>query len=91
MRSRSDAAKQEEAGRPSNHTADYLLPVFLGDQDLLSSELKAQCNRAGIGDTMYYELFAELKKSGRVHKSALDRKWEKVEVRKQRGRGVMLN
>jgi hypothetical protein len=80
---------KKKAGRPSNHTADSVLRV-LGDQDLLSSELKAQCNKAGIGDTLYYELFAELKKSGRVHKSNLDKKWEQIRLGNNVD-GVLLN
>jgi hypothetical protein len=80
---------KKKSGRPSSHNANSVLAV-LGDQDLLSSELKAQCNKVGIGDTQYYELFAAPKKSGRVHKSALDNKWERIRLGNNVD-GVLLN
>jgi hypothetical protein len=73
------ARLKKKVGRPSSHSANTVLSV-LGDQDLLSSELKAQCNRAGIGDTLYYQLFAELKEAGRVHKSAINNRWEQIRL-----------
>lgn len=70
---------KKRVGRPSHHSVNDLLTI-LGEQDLLSTEWAAQCKEAGICGSVFYTLFAELRKSGRIHQCAMDKKWEIVRI-----------
>jgi hypothetical protein len=69
---------KQTGGRPSQHKAETLLEC-LGDQRLKSTEWKVQAREErGVASTRFFELLKELEQAGKVQKSVIDSKWEKI-------------
>jgi hypothetical protein len=74
-----DPARLKQAGgRPAKHTPEMLLEC-LGNQRLTSGEWEKLCTEeTEVTHGRFFELLKALKKAGKVQKSAIDRKWEKI-------------
>ena len=71
--------KQQGGGRKKKWTADQLIEC-LGSKDLSTGEFQAYVHKeTGMPQTNFYELLAEAKKQGLLHKCATDDKWEVVQ------------
>ena len=65
-------------GRKQEHSADDLLGVLSG-QSLTTTEWQSTAKtEAGIKERNFYTLMKELQQSGRVLKSAINHKWQRV-------------
>jgi hypothetical protein len=70
--------KQQPGGRPRKHTPESLLEV-LGARRLTTTEWRKRASDTkGIAKTSFFDLLEDLQKAGRILKSTIDEKWEKL-------------
>jgi hypothetical protein len=72
---------KQMGGRPAKHKAEHLLEL-LGDQRLKSGEWsKLASTELGITNGPFFALVNKLADAGKVQKSAVDARWERVQKR----------
>jgi hypothetical protein len=70
---------KQPGGRPTKHKAVTLIQC-LGDQRLKSMEWRDLArDEHGIPNGRFFELLKELEQAGKVQKSALNGKWERIQ------------
>ena len=75
-----DPGKLKQAGGRSTKTTAEEVLKCLGDQSLTTGEWREDCeSELGIGKTTFFNLRAELEAAGRVQKSIVTRKWERIQ------------
>ena len=77
-----DPTKLKRAGgRPPKHTADMVL-ACLSNQRLTTTEWeKLSMAETGMTRGRFFELFSALKEAGKVQRSVIDRRWEKIQTK----------
>jgi len=71
--------KQGGGGRPAKYTTEDLLEA-LGNDRLTTTEWEERClEDSGVTHTCFFDLRKGLEKAKKIQKSAVDRKWEKIQ------------